>query len=69
MFASAWIGELGYLSEYSVWLQTGQPRVDPRQRQKNFSSSLWDQTSSEAHPASHPMGTRGPLKLKLSHYT
>jgi hypothetical protein len=28
---------------------------------KDFSSSLFDQTSSEAHPASYPMGTRGPF--------
>jgi hypothetical protein len=28
---------------------------------KNFSSSLCIQTSSEAHPSSHPMGTRGPF--------
>jgi hypothetical protein len=30
-----------------------------RKRWKDFSSSLFVQTSSEAHPASHPMGTGG----------
>jgi hypothetical protein len=29
---------------------------------KDFSSSLCDQTSSEAHPASYPMGTGGPFR-------
>jgi hypothetical protein len=29
-------GELGYLSRYSVWLQTGRPGFDPRQRQRIF---------------------------------
>jgi hypothetical protein len=28
---------------------------------KDFSSSLCDQTSPEAHPASYPMGTSGPF--------
>jgi hypothetical protein len=28
---------------------------------KDFSSSLYVQTSSEAHPASYPMGTGGPF--------
>jgi hypothetical protein len=36
-------------------------KFDPRQRRKDFSSSLCVQTSSEAHPASCPMGTRGPF--------
>jgi hypothetical protein len=39
-------------------------------RGKDFSSSLCVQTSSEAHPASYPMGTRGPFprgKERLGH--
>jgi hypothetical protein len=31
-----------------------------------FSSSLYIQTRSEAHPASYPMGTRGPF-LRIKH--
>jgi hypothetical protein len=31
--------------------------MDPRQKQKDFSSSLGVQTGSGAHPASCPMGT------------
>jgi hypothetical protein len=34
---------------------------DPRQRQKDFSSSLCVQTGSGAHPASYPTGTGGPF--------
>jgi hypothetical protein len=34
---------------------------DPRQRRKDFSSSLCVQTGSEAHPASFQMGTVGPF--------
>jgi hypothetical protein len=34
---------------------------DPRQRWKDFSSSLRVQTGSGAHPVSYPMGTRGPF--------
>jgi hypothetical protein len=34
-------------------------------RAKEFSSSLFVQTSTDAHPASCPMGTRGPfLRVK-----
>jgi hypothetical protein len=44
----------------TVWT-TGQTGFDPRHRQKNFFSSLCVQTSSEAHPASYPMGTNGPF--------
>jgi hypothetical protein len=40
---------------------TGRPRVDPRQRRKDFSCSFCVQTGSEAHPASYPMGTGGPF--------
>jgi hypothetical protein len=36
---------------------TGRLRFYPRQRQKDFSSSLCVQTSSVLHPASCPMGT------------
>jgi hypothetical protein len=36
-------------------------RFDPRQRRKDFSFSLCVQTSSEAHPASCPVGTGGPF--------
>jgi hypothetical protein len=43
-----------------VWLQTGPPGFDPRQRQ-NTSSSLCVQASSEAHPASYTRGTVGPF--------
>jgi hypothetical protein len=48
----------------SVWCiptdwTTGQSRVDPRQRQENFSSTLCAQTDSGAHPTSCPMGTEG----------
>jgi hypothetical protein len=50
------IRELGYFSQYSVWLQTGQPRFDSWQRQ-----SLCVQTSSKAHPASYSLGTGGPF--------
>jgi hypothetical protein len=35
--------------------------VDSRQRQEDFSSSLYIQTISGAHPASCPMGTGGPI--------
>jgi hypothetical protein len=31
--------------------------------EKDFSSSLCVQTSSEAHPASYAMGTRGPFPV------
>jgi hypothetical protein len=40
---------------------TGRWRCDPRQRQKDFSSSLCVQTVSGAHPASCTMGTGGPF--------
>jgi len=36
-------------------------RVRSGQRQKDFSSRLCVQTSSQAHPASYPMCTRGPF--------
>jgi hypothetical protein len=38
---------------------TGRSRFDPRQRLKDFSCSLYVQTSSGAHPASCTMGTVG----------
>jgi hypothetical protein len=40
---------------------TGRSRFDPRQRRKDFSSSLCVQTGSGAHPASCTMGTGGPF--------
>jgi hypothetical protein len=36
---------------------------DPRQKRKDFSSSLCVQTGSEAHPASCTMGTGGPFPV------
>jgi hypothetical protein len=42
-------------------LTTGRSRFDPRQRRKDFSSSLCVQTDSAAHPASCTMGTAGPF--------
>jgi hypothetical protein len=36
-------------------------RFDPRQRRKDFFSSLCVQTGSGAHPASCTMGTGGPF--------
>jgi hypothetical protein len=52
---------VGLLRQYCVWLQTGRPELDARQRQRIFplSSILFVHTSSEAHPASYPMGTGG----------
>jgi hypothetical protein len=45
----------------SGWLATGwttgRSRLDPRQRLKNFSSTLCVQTGSGAHPASCTVGT------------
>jgi hypothetical protein len=40
---------------------TGLSRFDPRQRRKDFSSSLCVQTGFGAHPASCTMGTGGPF--------
>jgi hypothetical protein len=40
---------------------TGRSRFDPRQRRKDFSSSLCVQTGSGAHPATCPVGTQGPF--------
>jgi hypothetical protein len=40
---------------------TGLSRFDPRQRRNDFSSSLFVQTGSPAHPAYCPMGTGDPL--------
>jgi hypothetical protein len=39
----------------------GDPRFNPRQRRKDFSSSLCVQTGSGAHPASCTMDTGGPF--------
>jgi hypothetical protein len=51
------------LSVYCLTMDwtTGKSRFGPRQKQKDFSSSLCVQTGSEAHPASCQMGTRGPF--------
>jgi hypothetical protein len=48
MYGTGWTGQL---IQYSVWLRTGRPRFDPRQRQ----------AGSGAHPASCTMGTGGSL--------
>jgi hypothetical protein len=43
---------------------------EPRQRWKDFSSSLCVQTGTGAHPAAHPVGTGGPFpgaKKQLRH--
>jgi hypothetical protein len=48
---------------YSVWLRAGRPGdlgLIPGGA-KDFSSSLFVQTGSGAHPASCPMGTGGPF--------
>jgi hypothetical protein len=42
------------------WM-TGRSRFDPRQMRKDFSSSLFVQIGSGAHPASCPVGTGGPF--------
>jgi hypothetical protein len=42
-------------------LDEGRSRFDPRQRGKDFSSSLCVQTGFGAHPASCTMGTRDPF--------
>jgi hypothetical protein len=39
---------------------TGRSGLEPRQRRKDFSSSLWVQTRFGAQPASYTMGTGGP---------
>jgi hypothetical protein len=47
---------------------TGRSRFDPRQRRKDFSSSLCVQNGSGAHPTSCTMGTVGPLpRAKARH--
>jgi hypothetical protein len=42
-------------------LTTGKSRFDPRQRRKDFSTILCDQTGSGAHPVSCTVGTGGPF--------
>jgi hypothetical protein len=42
-------------------LRAGRSRFDPRQRRRDFLSSLCVQTGSGAHPASNAMGTVGPF--------
>jgi hypothetical protein len=41
----------------STGWKTRRSRFNPRQRRRDFSSSLCVQTSSKAHPASYPLGT------------
>jgi hypothetical protein len=58
------VWELGWLSQYSVWLRTGPPGKPgsiPDREKEIFSSSLCVQTSSGAHPDSCRMGAVGPL--------
>jgi hypothetical protein len=47
------------LSRYSAGLRAGRSGFDSRQGAGNFSLRHRVQTSSGAHPASYPMGTRG----------
>jgi hypothetical protein len=50
---------------------TGQSRFDPRQRRKDFSCSLCDQTGFGVHPASCTMDTGGPfngVKARPEHH-
>jgi hypothetical protein len=44
---------------YGYGWTIGRSRFDPRQRRKDFSSSLCVQTGSGAYPASCPLGTEG----------
>jgi hypothetical protein len=57
--------EVSRVAQSVLWLvtgwKTGRSRFDPRQRRKDFSSSLCVQTGSGAHPASCTMGTGGPF--------
>jgi hypothetical protein len=50
-----------YVNLPDVWLRTGRPGFDPRQRQRIFPSNLCIQTGSGAHPASCTVGTGGSL--------
>jgi hypothetical protein len=45
------------VTQYSVWLDDW---VRSPAETKDYPSNLCVQTSSEAHPASYPMGTGGP---------
>jgi hypothetical protein len=56
-----WAGVAQSVQCLATGWTTGQSRFDPRQRRKDFSSSLCVQTGSGAHPASCPMGTGGPF--------
>jgi hypothetical protein len=61
---SDWYGIWGAVVARSVqclttdW-KTGRSGFNPRRRKKEFSCSLCVQNSSEAHPASYPIGTGG----------
>jgi hypothetical protein len=56
-----WAGEAQLLYCLTTYWTNGRSGFDPRQKQKNFSSSLFVQTGSEAHPASYSIGTGGPF--------
>jgi hypothetical protein len=53
---SAYVLMAAYLSQYSASLQTEQLEFYPWQKKRIFPLASV-QTSSEAHPVSHPMGT------------
>jgi hypothetical protein len=62
-------GSSGKLRQYSVWLQAGQSRFDPRQRQRIFLLAPVSRPTL-GHLASYPMATGGPFpggKARLEH--
>jgi hypothetical protein len=63
MINSSYYEEYGELSQYSVWLQTGRlgDRGSIPGRGKGFFLQYRIQTSSDAYPASYPMGIGGPF--------
>jgi hypothetical protein len=52
----SWSGSLSIVSDYRLYDWDSNP-AEP----KGFSSSLYVQTSSEAHPASYPIGSGSPF--------
>jgi hypothetical protein len=60
MFMSTTFTELGYLSQYSMTTDWTTGVLSPA-KEKEFSCDFCVQNSSEAHPASCTMGTRGSL--------
>jgi hypothetical protein len=56
-------GSWGSSVSNSVWLRTGRPsdRGSIPGRARDFSSNLYVQSGSGAHPVSCTMGTRGPF--------